>query len=203
MSKKNFKMAIHTVGDSHSIEGWPYGVIKHWLGPILCYSFSKEKLGRCDIRKFNLKENDVIVFCFGEIDCRCHIHKYVNENIRYEEVIDNMIDNYFEAIKLNLDLIQINIKVCVYNVVPPIQKFNTWENPEYPFLGTDDERKNYVLYFNQKLKLKCEENGFIFFDIYYNYVDGNGFLRKDMSDNNVHIKEKSHVIDFILKNRLI
>ena len=40
--------------------------------------------------------------------------------------------------------------ICVYNFVPPIQKYNTAENPEYPYLGTDEERKHYALYFNLK-----------------------------------------------------
>ena len=47
--------------------------------------------------------------------------------------------------------------MCVYNVVPPVQKHNTHENLEYPYLGTDEERKKYVLYFNKKLKQKCIE----------------------------------------------
>jgi len=75
----------------------------------------------------------------------------------------------------------------VYNVVPPIQRYNTWENPEYPFLGTDEERKQYVLFFNQLLKEKCNEKGYLFVDIYHHYTDENGFLRKDLSDGNVHI----------------
>lgn len=49
--------------------------------------------------------------------------------------------------------------ICVYNVVPPIQKYNTAENPEYPYLGTDEERKHYALYCNEKIK----ENVFTFF----------------------------------------
>ena len=36
--------------------------------------------------------------------------------------------------------------VCVYNIVLPIQKYNTLENPEYPYLGTDEEQKQYIAY---------------------------------------------------------
>lgn len=61
----------------------------------------------------------------------------------------------------------------MYNVVPPIQKYNTIEYPEYPYLGTDLERKQYVLYFNEKIKEKCIEHKYIFFDIYNNYIDEN------------------------------
>ena len=92
--------------------------------------------------------------------------------------------------------------ICIYNVVPPIQRYNTIENPEYPYIGTDEERKQYVLYFNQVLKKKCLENNFIFFDIYNQYTDENGYLRKNLSDGNVHIQNGIHLIQFIYDNLL-
>jgi len=194
--------SIHTIGDSHSSNGWS-GITPHCLGPLLCYSFGKEKLNRCDIRNFNIKDGDTIIFCLGEIDCRCHIHKHITETITYQDVINNMIDNYFEAIELNVSISKIKLKnVCVYNVVPPIKKSNTWENPEYPYVGTDEERKQYVLYFNSKIKEKCIEKEYIFFDIYDNYSDADGFLRKDLSDDNVHIRNGVYINNFIKENKL-
>ena len=195
-------MSIHTIGDSHSGNGWT-GTIQHHLGAVLCYSFGKEKLNRCDIRKFNIKDGDAIIFCLGEIDCRCHIHKHITETTTYQDIINNIVDNYFEAIELNVSISQIKLKnVCVYNVVPPIQKYNTCENPEYPYLGTDEERKQYSLYFNEKLKEKCLEKNYIFFDIYNNYIDENGFLRKDLSDGKVHIGNGIYISNFIKEKKL-
>ena len=195
-------MSIHTIGDSHSHNGWS-GIINHHLSALLCYSFGKEKLNRCDIRNFNIKDGDTIVFCLGEIDCRCHIHKHITETTTYQDIINNIVDNYFEAIELNVSISQIKLKnVCVYNVVPPIQKYNTLENPEYPYLGTDEERKQYTLYFNEKIKEKCIEKKYIFFDIYNNYIDENGYLRKDLSDGNVHIRNGIYISNFIKENNL-
>jgi len=195
-------MSIHTIGDSHS-NFCLTEVIQHHLGPVLCYSFGKEKINRCDIRNFNIKDGDTIIFCLGEIDCRCHIHKHITETTTYQDIIKNIVDSYFEAIELNVSISQIKLKnICVYNVVPPIQKNNTLENPEYPYLGSDEERKQYVLYFNKKLKEKCIEKNYIFFDIYDNYVDENGFLRKDLSDSNVHIGNGIYISNFIKENIL-
>ena len=195
-------MSIHTIGDSHCLYGWTE-TIKHHLGPVLCYSFGKEKLDRCDIRKFNIKDGDTIIFCLGEIDCRCHIHKHITATITYEDIINNIVDNYFEAIELNVSISKIKLKnICVYNVVPPIEKYNTCENPQYPYLGSDEERKQYVLYFNKKLKEKCIEKEYIFFDIYDNYIDENGFLRKDLSDGIVHISNGIYISNFIKENKL-
>ena len=195
-------MSIHTIGDSHSRNGWT-GIIQHYIGAVLCYSFGKEKLNRCDIRNFNIKDGDTIIFCLGEIDCRCHVHKHITYTVTYQDIINNIVDNYFEAIELNVLISQIKLKnVCVYNVVPPIQKYNTLENPEYPYLGTDEERKKYVLYFNEKLKEKCIEKEYIFFDIYNNYIDENGFLSKNLSDGNVHIRNGVYINNFIKDNKL-
>jgi hypothetical protein len=195
-------MPIHTIGDSHAISGWS-GIIYHHLGPVLCYSFGKEQLQRCDIRNFNIKDGDTIVFCFGEIDCRCHVHKHITDTCTFQDIINNIVDKYFEAIKLNIYTSEIKLKqVCVYNVVPPIQKYNTLENPEYPYLGNDEQRKSYSLYFNKKLKEKCAENKYIFFDIYNNYIDENGFLKKCFSDDNVHIKNGIYIDDFINEHDL-
>ena len=193
-------MSIHTFGDSHSTNGWT-GIINHHLGPVLCYSFGKEKINRCDIRNFNIKDGDTVIFCLGEIDCRCHIHNHITETNSYENIINEIVDNYFEAIELNVITSQHKLKnVCIYNVVPPIQKYNTQENPLYPYLGTDEERQKYVLYFNKKLKEKCIENNYIFFDVYDNYIDENGFLRKDLSDGGVHISNGEHITNFINEN---
>jgi hypothetical protein len=195
-------MLIHTIGDSHSGYGWT-GTKQHHLGPLLCYSFGMEKLNRCDIRKFDINNGDTVVFCLGEIDCRCHIHKHITTEKTYQDIIDSIVCNYFEAIELIVSVSQLKLKhICVYNVVPPIQKHNTPEDRAYPFLGTDEERKQYVLYFNKKIKEKCIEKGYIFFDIYNNYIDENGFLRKDLSDGRVHISNGIYITNFIQENIL-
>ena len=70
-------------------------------------------------------------------------------------IIDEIINNYIHSIEINLKNCKVKLRnICIYNVVPPIQKCNTLENPEYPFLGSDEERKSYVLYFNKCLKEK-------------------------------------------------
>jgi hypothetical protein len=192
---------IHIFGDSHSYNGFDNisTLDIHYIGSVLCYSFGEEKTKRLNIKDYNVKNGDVVIFCFGEIDCRCHIHKRVTPEKSYTNIIDAIIDNYFEAIKENISSYT-DIKVYVYNVVPPVEKHNTEENPNHPFLGSDDERKKYVLYFNTKLKEKCLNFDFNFFDVYNKYVNKNGFLNKEFSDNVVHIKNGIFIQEFIEKN---
>jgi len=191
-------MNIHTFGDSHSRFGFRDNPLIHTydIASSLCYSFGRDKFGRLNIMNYNVQENDIVIFCFGEIDCRCHINKYITNDISYTNIIDEIIDNYFIAINLNVN--QFNkLHVCVYNVVPPVEKYNTHENTEYPYLGTDNDRQNYVLYFNKKLKEKCIQHKYIFFDIYDKYIDKKGFLSKKLSDGNVHILNGIYIHEFL------
>jgi len=196
-------MTIHTIGDSHSsneVSGWRdcNNIISHHIGATLCYSFGKENIKRCDISNFNIKDDDSVIFCFGEIDCRCHIHKHITSLKTYTMIIDEIVYNYINAIKININKCNVKLKnICIYNVVPTVQRHNTYENPEYPYLGSDDERKKYVLYFNKCLKEKCIENNWIFFDVYISYIDNNGYLNKQLSDGNVHIKNGFFIKNFI------
>ena len=193
-------MSIHTIGDSHSYFGWSEGVIKHHIGPLLCYTIGIQKLDRLDIRNYNIYDGDTIIFCLGEVDCRCHIHKHITDILTYEMIIDDIINNYFEAIDLNITISNIKFKhICVYNVVPPVKKNDTSENQEFPFLGTDEERKSYVLYFNKKIKEKCIEYNYIFFDVYNDYSCENGYIINNLSDGHVHIKDSTYITNFINK----
>jgi hypothetical protein len=204
---------FHTFGDSHCKFGFEQidNIQIHWLPGKLCYSFGKNKLNLLDIRSsnYNVNEGDFVLFSFGEIDCRAQIYKYVNDEHPYEKIIDELVENYFEAIKENIKFFK-NITTIVYNIVPPtdILLFLSQEQANkyvyikekydnIPWKGTNDDRKKYHLYFNIKLKEKCLENGYIFFDIYNKYCDENGFLLRNYSDGNVHIQNPIFLKEFI------
>ena len=184
---------FHTFGDSHCFYGWTFSdIIKtHHCPGLLCYSFGKENIKRINIsdKKYKVKNNDYILFSLGEIDCRCHVQKHITETNTYKNIIDNIIIEYFNSITINKNLFE-NLKICVFSVPPTIQrtknKFKTY--PEFPFLGTDEERKSYVLYFNQQLKIYCEKYDYIFIDVYNYYIDENGYMKYELSDKKVHIR---------------
>ena len=191
---------FHIFGDSHSMYGWKNirsdKIQIHHKGPILCYSFGQRKLRRINIAKGSgVKNGDYVCFSLGEIDCRCHIHKHVTPTNTYQKIIDSIVENYFIALEENSKLFQ-NIYICVYSVVPAVQKDNTPENPDYPYLGTDEERKSYVEYFNKCLKKECIKHTYIFIDVSKKYADENGFLNKKLSDKSVHIQNPMHLLDF-------
>lgn len=197
-------MTIYTIGDSHSEYGWSNDIIKHHLGPVLCYSFGKEKLKRCDIRNFNIKHGDTVIFCFGEIDCRAHVKKHITDTLTFQEIINMIVISYIEAIDLNIITSQLNLKnICIFNIPPTCSWVDSIDHHEFPWIGTKEDRKSYALYFNQILKEKCLEKGYIFFDIYDRCCDENGYLRMDIScEYGVHITDANYLNKFIKDNNL-
>lgn len=195
---------IHTFGDSHC--NGAFGSMKcinlNHIGPVLCYSFGKEKLDRLNIKNYNVKDNDICIFSFGEIDCRCHIGKHITENKDYKNIIDSIIMDYFIAIDTNIKQFN-NLTVFVYNILPVPQIHNTWNDNGFPFVGTDEERKEYVKYFNQKIELFCSIYKYNFFNIYDKYIDSNGYLNKKYSDGHVHIANNKNkfIKYFLLKSK--
>jgi hypothetical protein len=190
-------MSLHTIGDSHSHHGFEnIQKMRHNLGPLLCYNFPN----RFNIKDYpDIKEGDTVIFCLGEIDCRCHVAKHINNERDYKSVISDIVNNYMIAIKENTT----GLRVGVYNVVPPVRKTDTWNNESYPFLGTDEDRKSYVLYFNQMLRERCKEYNFLFVDIYNKYVDKDGYLDRKLSDGTVHIGQGKFLEEFLIEHKFL
>jgi hypothetical protein len=184
-------MTIITIGDSHStiVHGsWPAYVSVQHLGPKLCYSF-----GQNPFELSGSSPGDTVIFCLGEIDCRCHVHKYVTETVTYQFIIDKLIEKYIKTIKNAVQ--NKGVRTCIYNVVPHTKlEVVSDQGAAYPTVGSDEERKTYTLYFNQKVKEKCNENGFIFFDVYDDYADQDGFLKRELSDGSVHIGNGEFIV---------
>jgi hypothetical protein len=205
IGKKIINKMVHTIGDSHAggvtnLTGAfdkISGINRHWLGPRLMYSISREGI---NLNSMGINSGDTVILCFGEIDCRFHVHKFISQNT-YQQVIDNLVESYFNLIKNLID--NYNVRVIVYNVVPSIKKGTVEENQSYPFLGTDEERKSYVTYMNYKLSESCKVNNILFIDVYNKYICEDGFLKREFSDGNVHITEHSFIEDFLKKNNIL
>jgi hypothetical protein len=174
---------IYTVGDSHCRSGFQHirGINPIHLGPKLCFSIGRDGI---NLDRFN--DGDTVILCFGEIDCRCHIHKYVTKETRYQQIIDEIVLNYFKAIKLST---QKKLRICIYNIVPPPVSVEV-EDLVFPLRGSIEERISYVKYFNQKLKEGCLLNNYIFIDIYDKYSNSDGSLNMSLSDGVIHIRDK-------------
>ena len=202
----NKSLKIHTIGDSHAKIPWinvsieNTDIIIHHLGPRLMYTVGK-KPWLTSIKNFNVSKKDIIIYCFGEIDCRCHIWNH--KDLGYKNVIKSLVNKYIQSIIHSTKTIN-NRKVFIQSIVPAIKRKDHLHNEisELPFLGKDETRKSYVMYMNETLKKSCEQNHFNFFNVYDFYTDGKGFLDCELSDKNVHIGDPIHIENYI-KNNII
>ena len=199
---------LYLFGDSHASK-----IISHWgkleldnveivdcaIGGKLAYSFGTKCFEVLNIKNY-VQEGSWVCFCFGETDCRCHVFRHLSSTRDYKNLIDEIVTVYMDAIHKNVSQFQ-NIKTLVYNVVPA-RYIETDSSHPFPYLGTDEQRKTYYQYFNQKLKEKCDENGYIFIDVYDKYTDQDGFLNKEYSDGNCHITDPRFVKEWFKNNNI-
>lgn len=172
---------VYTLGDSHALHGWVRvpNVVPCSAGPMLMYHYKHHPIIFSHIPK-----GAPVVLSWGEIDCRCHIFKHAP----WDKTIDDMVDNYLSEIRKITDH-----HVILYNVVPPPRKLSVYESEHFPFLGSDDERLQFVTRVNLRLK----QSGFEFMDVYDQFADKDGFLDISKSDNHVHIEDEKPLIEWL------
>ena len=144
-----------------------------------------ERLPPGDICNINIKENDIVLFCYGWNDVQKNIFKYGKNNHR--EIINQLVVKYIECIKMYKIKPIIN---CIYPV--PLSINDT-------IFGSDDERIEYTIFMNARLKEECSKNNIPFFDI-YELLNDNGkmksnLLEKDGTHLNLQDDELRDVIE--------
>ena len=207
-----YDKTLHTFGDSHASKehgSWdsskmnlPIEIKANWLGPKLMYSFGLDN--KTLFSHNTVSEGDIVVFCFGEIDCRCHVGKYAPN---WRENIDLLVSNYFSSIQRTVKQYD-DLTVAINSVVPPIEREhprNLWMLPylkHTPSIGTDLDRVEYTKYMNLRLAEYCLRYDYVFIDTYKDYSDDNGFLIEELSDKNCHIANPIYVSNFIIEKIL-
>lgn len=184
---------IHTFGDSHCQSGWAelHCVENHWMGPWTAYSVGNSGL---DKLRVTVPPGNTAIFCFGEIDCRCHMNRFVTEGVM--DVAGPLVERYFDTLLLNAEL-NPGAQFGVQTVTPAVHRFGLREDGDYPFRGTDDERRSYVFCFNVLYRLWCKKLGWLCVDVHDAYADKDGFLNREYSDGSVHIKDPRFLHEFI------
>ena len=193
-------MVFHIFGDSHAEFAWSKisNVKPHPLYSTLCYSIGRDQLERLNIAKeeYNVKENDSVCFLFGEIDCSCHVHKYITDTHSYKDEINLIVESYFKTIEINVKQFS-SLRIYVCSIPPAVIQSTVSHAPDetgktwlqHRFLGSDEERKEYVKYFNSTLEEYSKKYNYTFIDIHDFYTDENGFLNRKYSCPSVHIQD--------------
>ena len=152
------------------------------------------------IMNFNNTEHDansIICLLYGEVDCRCHIQRQINLGRNEDEVIHELVDNYFKTLQNN---IVVSKKVVVVGVIPPTKQYD-YENlngpilHEFPFIGSDEERVRYTCKVNMRIKHNCTIHGYIYFNPFDYYTRSDGTLKYELSDRCVHLGNNSYFLE--------
>lgn len=193
---------LHIFGDSHGNYNFlniKYkNVRNNYSNSTTMYRVGRDKLKCIDFIASGIKNNDVVIYQFGEVDCRCHIGKQILLGRELDVVISELVNYYIESIKINLlNYTKIKIIICC---IPPTMNQETYEDfhgpitHEFPFIGTNIERSQYTKLVNYELNKKCIENNFHFLDYYYLYTNEEGTLKEELSDSIVHILDNSLIL---------
>jgi hypothetical protein len=155
------------------------------------------------IKKMKLTKDDFVIFCFGEIDIRCYVKPTVEhrKSITLDGLLETWAKNYCHRISL-LDLN--NAGIVIMSIVPPSRKVKPGSF-KWPVGGSGKERALYTKTMNQYLKRECETRKWLYLDIYSYYVDEEGMLPLDKTDDTVHIIDKEPIAilvkEFIMLSR--
>ncbi len=193
---------IHVFGDSHAFASFgPITDCKvNWLGPYTMHRFGQEKLSLLNIKNYGVKENDTVIFVFGEIDIRCHIKKVAKRlGEKRSRIIDRLAKSYLAAIQENRQLFK-TIHPVIFAVLPPTDQIH---NPNFPIDGSLKERVHMTKRLNHILTTLAQKQGIALLNVYDDYATTEGFLNPHLSDGNVHINGQDPTILYPLKKQLI
>ena len=132
------------------------------------------------------------------MDCRCHIQRQINFGRNEDNVISELVSNYFETVKNNI--INIDAKIIIVGVIPPTKQYDyeIINGPilhEFPFVGSDECRVRFTNKVNILLEEHSNINNYIYFNPYSYYERPDGTLKHEFSDSSVHLRNNIYFLD--------
>ena len=192
---------LYIFGDSHA--NFCFRDLTTHIPVVNCFqnSITLHRVGRDRVfpnfnPSFNTHES-IFMFLYGEVDCRCHINTQLKQDRTLDEICSTLTQNLIQAIKTRCNLSSYPIIIC--SVVPPVrqQDYEAINGPithDLPFRGTDEERVLYTQTLNDHLKKACEQEQFVYFDIYSLYANEQGLLDYHLTDQTVHIQKNQTLL---------
>ncbi len=168
----------------------------HHIGSRLMYSFANNG---CDISEFeSISKGQYVIFCLGNIDVGIHLQKYNHDFEAVKENIDLIVNLYLDKIAYYQSLI--GFQPIVFGVLPPLNdKLKPKEGAGSGHLGTTEQRVRTAKQMNITLEKECLERGVLFFEVFEEYANCNGALRKSLTWDCTHIHFEKNAI---VKNKV-
>lgn len=185
---------IYIYGDSHARFSfadppahWPKIVNNH-----VCCSTMNAVVRDKRVLQFepdSHKPDSILVFAFGEIDCRRHVKIQMNKGRDEDEIIHTLATGYISVLQTLVQQTPHRMAIVVA-VVPPM---DTSQSTDF-FVGTNEERLRFTTKLNALLSNLCDQ--LIFFDPYDSpYRRADGLLAQELSDGIVHVQNSHWVFE--------
>jgi len=191
---------IYIYGDSHahfSFQNLGLEYTDLYMNSITMFRIGRDNIIINFDKNMIVNENDIIILSYGEIDCRCHIQRQINNGRNEDDIINDLVDKYFLTIKNNIVK---KCKIIIVGIIPQTKQ-NDYEtlhgpiNHEFPFVGKDEDRVRYTNKVNKKLEDYSNLNNYIYFNPYAYYTMQDGTLNHELSDKTVHLGDNSHFLE--------
>lgn len=186
---------IHAIGDSHTLFLQSEIFEIHHIGPATAFKLNSKKSTTGSNEKIftilddlSNKKNILILFVFGEIDCRIHINKArVEKKISLKKAILDTTSAYSYFLKTVKKTFP-QIEICVLNVLPSGEQANIYKAKNY--LKREDQLK-VVTEFNKSLKSICRRLSIDFIEIFGELLDKNNNRKHEYIFDDVHYNVKA------------
>jgi hypothetical protein len=155
---------------------------------------------------FPIKDNDIIILNYGEIDIRMAVHvKNFKYGIDKKTILKKVIHNYLTAINTISKKYPKNKIIVLRPNRPFTDSHIIGENSKKEFLFNSNEKDRLILdemFNNEFLELNKIYNNFEYIDITNDYTCEDGFICKEfLRDNDCHMKPNKNYFDK-LNNKL-
>jgi hypothetical protein len=196
---------IYILGDSHGYHNYKNNPIPNVIN-LYQSNITMHRIGRDNIiinfDRIQKRPDDIYVFCYGEIDCRCHIQQQINAGRNEDQIIEELVQKYFTTINNHT---KPSKRIVITAVVPPVsraiyEKYNGPITHEFPFVGTDEDRVRFTVKMNSIIADYCKLYDYYYFYPYEPYILEDGTLNFAMvENNNIHIDDNTHINTTLLR----
>jgi hypothetical protein len=154
------------------------------IGPVTAYQAVKHLDTVLMIMKemdFN-KEEDAILFVFGEVDIRAHIVEQSKKQLVPTDIITrDVVNRYYQAIQ---EVRYMGFKIAVFGCIAGFKLVEGGQEPPWPYSGTCKERNEITKIFNDMLESKCKSLRVPFISVFEEMLEPNGETKVEYLDVN-------------------
>lgn len=176
-------MTLISLGDSHALYNFA-GIAEakiFWCGPVTMHRAARDGIWSLVPRNYRARDTDLIILSFGEIDSRAHLKKQAVRNGR--DSLDEariLMDRFEKALGVFRATCKAQIGLsCILPFNPALL--------ECEYYATRDECEADARRLRRYMNERLSKMGVVFVDFREAFSNGDGTLKLDMSDRNVHI----------------